>query len=86
MKMTKDLYNYFDKAIKGSIAYIGNDKTKEYRKTVAYTDNQFEAFIMGVYQFTNRNNSFKLGDKAYASGLEDSHIKTALRVILKDYK
>jgi len=86
MKMTDGLYKDFEEAIKGSISYVGEENTRRYRKHVDYTDNQFEAFIMGVYQFTNRNNNYRLSENAYASGLEDSHIKTALRKILKEYK
>jgi uncharacterized protein YbaA (DUF1428 family) len=85
MKMTNDLYEYFDITINENIISAGLDKVKDFRQTVLYTDNQFNAFCWAIYQSTNRLNSFQLGDLANQQGLEDSHKLTAVKKILKQY-
>jgi len=85
MKMTNDLYEYFDITINENIISAGLDKVKDFRQSVLYTDNQFNAFCWSIYQSTNRLNSFQLGDLANKQGLESSHILTAIRKILKQY-
>jgi hypothetical protein len=39
MKMTNDLYEYFDITIQETILTVGLDKTKDFRETVQYTTN-----------------------------------------------
>ena len=86
MKMTNDLYEYFDITINETLEDIGIVKVKQYRNGVAYTDNQFNAFCWGVYQLTNRQNSHQLGDMAKKQDLEDSHMLTAIQKVLKAFK
>jgi hypothetical protein len=86
MKMTNDLYEYFDITIQETILTVGLDKTKDFRETVQYTTNQFNSFCWAIYQTANRLNGFKLGDMAREQGLEDSHMLTAINKVLREYK
>ena len=86
MKMTSELLEYFDITINETIITVGEGETRKYREGVKAVHNPFNAFCWGVYQLTNKQNGFKLGDMARAEGLEDSHMLTAIKKILIKYK
>lgn len=59
------------------------------RKTVAYAKSQFVAFVWSMYytakHFDQTFNDFMFEAKK-REGLQDAHIETALKQILKEYK
>ena len=86
MKMTKKLFERFEAAINETIREVGNAAALSHRRDVSFVNDQFTAFCWSVYKVANKRLGFTLGDAAYDEGLNDSHMLTAIKKILADYK
>lgn len=87
MKISKQLFERFDSAIKETISELGGDTVKQHRQNVAFVDSQFNSFCWSIYRVANKRQGLALSDEAYQKeGLYDAHILTALKAILADYK
>lgn len=85
MKMSNDEFLRLTKAIKELKEKHGEQKLRDFRENVAYKNNQFIAFVWGVFraipEWYNEYCSIW-----YEMGLDDNHIETALKKALSEYK
>ncbi len=86
MKMTQKLFERFEEAINRTVRDYGSAPILAHRENVPFVGDQFNAFCWSIYKTTNKREAFTLGDAAYDEGLNDSHMLTAIKKILADYK
>ena len=86
MKMTRKLFERFEAAINRTVRDYGSAPIRRHRENVPFVGDQFNAFCWSIYKTTNKREAFTLGDAAYDEGLNDSHMLTAIKKILVDYK
>ena len=83
MKMSKELYSIIDSEISRTIQFYGDKKIKEIRNTVKYANSQYISFCGAMFYLAITTEIIDLLDQ---EDLQDSHIETALKQILIDYK
>ena len=81
MKCTEEQIAYMSDKINEVFDRHTQNEILDYRQKVKFVDNQFVAFCWGVFHAAKINPR-----KFYNAGLNDSHIETALKYILADYK
>jgi hypothetical protein len=86
MKMTQKLFERFEAAINRTVRDYGPAPIEAHRQNVPFVGDQFTAFCWSVYKVANKREGFALTDAAYSEGLNDSHMLTAIKKILADYK
>jgi hypothetical protein len=89
MKMSKETYNKLESGMNVVINHFGDDEVTELRHTIGYMNDQFISFIWQMYRIVTEHPV--VGDRAIkeavrSEGLNDSHLETALKKILKRWK
>ncbi len=81
MKIQDASYNDLKDAIGGVIARFGLDKIQRHRDNIDYVKSQFISFCWSVLHASHYDCNI-----LYKQGLDDSHIETAIKHILIEYK
>ncbi len=85
MKMESEQYKILESQILSFVRSFAIEEIQNIRNNIQYTDSQYTAFIWKIYYLTNRNYNGSIGDELRKT-LNDKHIETALKKILKDWK
>ena len=86
MKISTSDYEYLERHINMFSERAGKEAMVDTRKNVVFVNDQFRSFIWLVFHKLNRSMAYLITDRLHASGLNDDHIETALKKILKEYK
>lgn len=89
MKMSNETFAAIEAGINGVINHVGNSEVVELRNSINYANDQFVAFIWQMYQYGKtfqKRAGIDLYQMVNNEGLSDSHIETALKKILAQYK
>ena len=81
MKMTSMQYWILTDAINKIENAYGVDAMKQHRETISYACDRYLSFVWSIYHIINADDR-----KIINEGLNDTHIETALKIALKDYK
>ena len=81
MKMSKKLFDELTDAIDEVISRHSLQTIIKHRENVKYVNNQFVSFCWSIFDASKYDCK-----RLYDSGLNDSHIKTALKRILSDFE
>lgn len=84
MKATQDTQDHLALVLEELILTSGKEKVREYRHQVRYTNNQFIAFIWGLYHALHQVDKDAIRHNQ-GNPLLDQHIETALAQALKEY-
>ena len=82
MKMKPEHFKTLEATIKDFISNVGKENVKEFRQEVSFVRDQFISFIWAILA-KSTDHSFRRELYTY---LNDSHVETALRQILAEYK
>ena len=80
MRITKKQYNEISTAINIVLSNHTTDAVREYRESISYANNQFISFCWSMLRISGYNVR-----PLYRTGLNDSHIETAIKRILSDF-
>ena len=81
MKISNELFDELCGAIDSVLSRVSLKVITEHRQNVKYVKSQFVAFCWSIFYASKFD--YK---KLYDSGLNDSHIETALKRILSDFE
>jgi len=84
MKATKDTQAHLALCL-AEITTIYPEAVKQYRQEVKFAKCQFTAFVWGLYFKLRRADKLAIRDNQ-GNQLNDNHLETALKQILKEYK
>ncbi len=82
MKITSEHYTTLKATITDFISNVGEENVREYRYSIGYVNNQFISFVWAMLS-KSTDHSFR---KELYTYLNDSHVETALKKILCEYK
>ena len=87
MKMSQNTYNHIEMAIKGLRDYCSDsNEFNKLRESIPYAKDQFTSFVWKIYYASKNYYNIDLHVLVSSEGLNDSHIESALKKILKSYK
>ena len=82
MKMKTEHYQTLEATLKDLISNVGKKNVQDFRQSVPFVRDQFVSFIWAMLA-KSTDHSFRRELYQY---LNDSHVETALRKILSEYK
>ncbi len=85
MRATADTLAHLTLALEELITTKGEKAVKQYRQNVSYANDQFTAFVWGVFHSLDRADQLAI-IKNQGNRLEDRHLETVLKKALGDYK